>query len=340
MTYKILNYNLWNSFHKLGLLKIDFLEPLERRLRRFAYQCELLRRFDPDLLLLQELSPYRSLIPELQKIFHYHENHQADQDGIKIRGLGLPYNFSNGIASFSKPAFALKKLKSLRLSGSKLGFNYDWLSMQTEEFRYALFSEVQLPGLGRILLINMHLHHGIEWSPDFDLGLQKLLTDRKILQSEYEGICEDVVLGNKRKHAELQKVFHEFEKNRLDFDHVIWGGDWNITAGSSVLNIIGESDLIDPVAILGEKDLYTWDPLTNSENFNFSRNLEPPVKNASNRHLREYIQTYDSRRRRIDHVFVSNSLQNYISKVSLFGKEKELGFSPSDHYGLIVEFKV
>src|SRR5262249_26272061 len=99
---------------------------------------------------------------------------QPDLTGFKLRGRGWPYQLGSGLLTLVNRSWRPRLLAAVKLSGSRWSFESLQLSLQWRETRYALFVECLHPRWGRCLVVNTHLHHGLELTADLEARLNHL----------------------------------------------------------------------------------------------------------------------------------------------------------------------
>jgi endonuclease/exonuclease/phosphatase family metal-dependent hydrolase len=320
---RFVSWNLWNSFKRIeNPFLVSFLEPVRRREKRYFHQLKLLSEAKFDLCLLQEVNPVYDKLRDFKDILGYQSSYQMDQGGVRFKRVGLPLNFNNALVILSKDK--QKKVKGLKLSGS-FGANEEDYSWQFSEFRYALFSEVYREN-HKILVVNTHFHHGIEWSDELD---KDLLLNCSV--DDYEKIKVSIGLSTARKAQEVQILLQNILDLQSLYSHVIVAGDFNFSEGADLLR--GFSDL--GLARV-EHHGFSWDPDMNHENHIFTNNLRPPVGEGISLTALNVLRLYDNRKRTMDHVFVSPNVK--IKSAQIFGQTKNQDdYYPSDHFGIEVE---
>jgi endonuclease/exonuclease/phosphatase family metal-dependent hydrolase len=303
---KLLTWNLWNSFKRIeNPLLVSFLEPTRRRERRYLHQLKLLHENAFDVCFLQEVNPVFDKARDFKDILRYQVTYQMDQGGLRYKEKQ-------------------KKVRGLKLSGS-FGANEDDYSVQFSEFRYALFSEIKKEDK-KILLVNSHFHHGIEWSEALEKELRA-----QVAPADYNAIATSIQLSTDRKRQEIDLLTAEIRKLRSQYTHVIVAGDFNFSEGAQLLGAFKELELKRV-----EHQGFTWDHEVNHENFAFSNALRPPVGDSISQVGIDILRKYDMRHRTMDHIFVSSAVT--VNSARLFGQVTNRdGYYPSDHFGVEVD---
>ena len=319
---RLLSWNLWNSFKRIeNPFLVSFLEPVRRREKRYLHQLKLLHDKAIDVCLLQEVNPVFDKIRDFKDILKYHVTYQIDQGGLRFKRVGLPLNFTNGLVTLTKDS--QKKVRGLKLSGT-FGASEDDYSLQFSEFRYANFSEI-LRNDKKILLVNTHFHHGIEWSESLESKLKTISTeDLRLIKSSVD-------ISTKRKEQEIEILIKEVQRLQSEYDYVIVAGDFNFSHDAKIFDQFVNAGL-KRVEYKGN----SWDPEVNHDNFRFSNALRPPVAPEVSDEALQVLRHYDGRSRAIDHFFITDSLA--VKSVQVFGQvANKDGYFPSDHFGIEVD---
>ncbi len=333
---KILSYNLWNSFARNQLWRVCYLESESRRKKRIEIQEDLLKAVFADIYCFQELSPV-SRASSLARALGCRFMLQRDQAGMKLGRIGLPFNFDNSLAIMAKPEWKLKPRKRLKLSGHFGGFITSFRSFQLSEFRYAIFANIFHPHYGKILIVNTHLHHGPQWSLQLEESLENLLCEDKITQRQYEDFRNKMNHSLSRRTQEINRLYVYLKKFGKGTPHIILCGDFNSENESSILKL---QDY--PLHDVGKAylDQATWDYRNNQENHKLCSNMDIFLDRKKRNAAHELMVEMECKRpRRIDYIFLSESLFEKVKSLELFGTEAKDGIVASDHYGLLLEIE-
>ena len=203
---------------------------LERQVRKLA-ECA------PDLAFLQEVNPLGKRLPQLARALSMEAVSQSDLSGIKIRGKGVPANLSSGLAILAKDE--VRKLEGLRLSGSRWSFATADFSFQLSGTRYALLAELRNSIMGRLLVVNAHLHHGLEPNASLLEKLQRLFDDKVVSAAQRNEIVKLMDGARERRCGEGRRLVDRIEKLAPSYDGVILAGDMNADPESAVIDSSG-----------------------------------------------------------------------------------------------------
>lgn len=332
---RILTYNVWHGLSPEGLLVFRALEPQGRKERRLEAQIKLFHDLDCDLIFLQEVNPVSELAKVYAQRLGYQEVHQPDQMGVKFVGYGVPLNLETGLVILARPVLNLRKLRGLKLSGP-LGFLSDRVSFQLAEFRFSLLAEITSAKLGRLLLINAHLFHGLGPEPLAEIalsGLEDLLRHRKIAKTQFHQMKERIYKDERRRKLEVSRVIDAIIKLRREYDGVILAGDFNFTPFSSCYSQLTESGLVDLFTHCNpSSEGFTWSQ--SNSNVEWSKDFSFGFADP---HIKDLLAKIDQRSKRVDYVFSDPGLAQGIEHSFLVGDRSIDGLLPSDHYGVLAE---
>ncbi|CAN5705756.1 hypothetical protein BH10BDE1_BH10BDE1_02710 [soil metagenome] len=352
---KIATFNVWHGLAGRGVLRFREFESEDRREDRFRATLRLLSELEPDILLLQELNPVSVRGRELTQVLGGSFQGRVDQSGLKLFSHGLPSNLATGlgllIRGSVRPAREredLSRLPSyLRLSGG-FGFSGERMSFHLDEQRYAQLQSVHHETFGRLLIANVHLHHGFERFPELLTLLDHAVAAGKIARSDVDKLFEALDHAQARRLGEIDRlleVIHAFDGIH---DGILIGGDLNSTSDGSAYRALvtdGFSDLaLSKAAVRSGGDGPTWDPVANFENHRIQREVgfDFPLPDFGNPEFTKVYREFDSIQRRIDFLLVKGSLAKVRpTTVERFGfPDASTALAPSDHFGLIASFEL
>jgi endonuclease/exonuclease/phosphatase family metal-dependent hydrolase len=340
--------NLWHGLSPANLIAFERLEPTPRREMREKMQLELFQKIKPDIAFFQECNPVSKRFSELASSLKMHGDYQPDLVGIKVLGMGLPLNLFSGLVQIARPEWPLKKVASVRLSGNN-SFVNRWVSFQLKEERYALFCETMRPGIGKILLINTHLHHGLEATEEFTEKMHAAVEEMKLSPSLKSEIRHRLAVGNERRAREMSALLKELQVRQGQYAIVIMGGDFNAEPRGELgqrLRDLGFSDV-------WRKDHhdepgFTYDREQNIANhilqdrFPSTFMVEDLSFSAKTKEtLLKLVLEQERRPRRIDQLWVRSQLGQVKSiRSQLIGFPDQEGMAPSDHFGLVADLDI
>ena len=339
ISLKVINYNLWHGLGT-GFIEREALEPQGRRETRLVEQFSLFKSAQPDILFLQELNPVSSLSHVIAEELGMNYVYKITNCGISVFTAGIPVNLSMGIAILARPPLEISKILGLKLSGSP-GFCKKYLSFQYGEFRYALFALAYHPDYGSFLLVNTHLHHGPEWSPQIRDQLSEWEQTGLLTSGQREELSTAIEKSNQRRKDELQNLFGQLSELQYHYQNlpVILAGDFNATPESSIYKqVLEEFQLKDTTKAYSVRP-YTWNPEENEDNHTFSAKYGVEVPTFGKIEVEDFFRDYDRRHRRIDYIFISSEIKT--NSYGLFAHEPNAqGIIGSDHFGVEVILNV
>lgn len=362
-TLGLLSYNTWHGLNGKGWRAIGELEPPLRKEKRIQWQIKEIKKVSPDVLILQEINPLKTwrkkpLSQKYAEALELNFVEQVDNCGIKIFSFGVPHNLSSGLVILAKKSFELKKIKGLKLSGSWGGCSTRF-NFQLSEFRYALFASLKLPhqhpSTPPLLIVNTHLHHGIEFTPELQNKLQALLSSQRISQNSYQSIQNQLIQGRNRRTKEVETLMKEIESLKKDYSGIILAGDFNMRPSNPSIQKILNHGFFDLGNLKenpkSEPDFYfqayqkeTWNHKKNP-NHRFQEHFPLPVNlssfdEKSQKELKKLLKDFNQQPRRIDYIFVSKSMEEKVKSTFLFGTDSLLKLEKdsligSDHFGVL-----
>jgi endonuclease/exonuclease/phosphatase family metal-dependent hydrolase len=325
---KVLTLNAWHGLDGKGTLSHGELETAASRASRLERQVGKLFECGPDLVFLQEVNPLSRRLPQLARALRMSAVSQTDLCGIKILGKGIPANLTSGLVILAKTG--LRKIEGLRLSGSRWSFATRHLSFQLVETRYALLAELRDSPMGRLLLVNTHLHHGLEPSQGLLEQLQRLLECKIVSAAQGDEILKLLNGARERRARESNRLLDRLEKLTPAYDGVILAGDMNADPDSATIEQFRNRDLVDIVPT----GLNTWDKAANPHIFHLSEKFELTVPDFGIAAVRTMLRAHEARPTRLDYILTSKKLSERVQSVTLFGHDMHPEKSISDHFGI------
>lgn len=343
LSLKVATFNVWHGLAGRGVKRFREFESSDRREDRFRETLRIFRDLDPHILLLQELNPVSIRGRQLRQVLGGTFTGRVDQGGLKILSRGFPENLATGLGLIFRgdvrPAReredAIEIPESIRLSGSP-GFSGEGMSFHLDEQRYAQLKSVWHEKLGRLLIVNTHLHHGFERFPELMKLLDEAVASGKVFEHQREELLISLDRAQERRLREIDRILEVVHKVESAHDGVLIGGDLNSTSSGAAY----KSLILDGYRDFSSDTEYTWDPVTNFENHRIQRDkgFDFPLPSFGNPDLVGVYRAFDSLSRRIDFLLGKGSLAKP-SLVSRFGfVNPENGLAASDHYGLMATF--
>ncbi len=346
---RVLSFNLWHGLSPSSPLAFEALEPDARRNLREQLQVEVVKGCNPDFCFFQEVNPVPTRGPQLRDQLGMEGQFQGDLVGLKVLGVGLPFNLHSGLAVLATKKFGLKKVSSLSLSRPNFNWVRMWASWQLKEERFALFCETMVPGIGKVLLINTHLHHGMEVTPEFEAAIDKMVETFELNSSFVSELKGRLRSGDERRRSEIAVLMAAIQKLEKRFSATIVCGDFNATPASDLFHIFKETGFRDAWAEAHPEDPgSTFDSVGNranhllQERFPLSPVLEDLTFSAKTKeHLMGLARAHEKRPRRIDYIwFRANGVGLKVTRAELVGKPNAEGLAPSDHFGVCADIEV
>jgi endonuclease/exonuclease/phosphatase family metal-dependent hydrolase len=231
---RLLTFNLWHGLSPSSLVAFEALEPTARRLMREELQEQLLADVDADFSFFQECNPIAAREKRLAARLDRVAVSQPDLVGLKLLGLGFPYNLNSGLLMLAKSEWGLRKVEAVSLSRPGTQYVRSWGSWQLKEERFAVFGESMVPGWGRVLFVNTHLHHGLEITSKFMADLDKLAQELELSDSLLSELKGRLVRGNARRMVEVAVLLEHVDAIKRRYNAVVVAGDMNCSPDSEV----------------------------------------------------------------------------------------------------------
>ncbi|NJM10308.1 MAG: hypothetical protein HC883_05475 [Bdellovibrionaceae bacterium] len=303
---------------------------------------------EADIHFFQEVNPVSTRSQILAKALDCVADHQPDLVGLKLFGMGLPLNLNSGLVIATRKKWGMKPVAALSLSRPGLNMVRQWGSWQLKEERFALFCETLLPGFGRVLLVNTHLHHGIEKTEQVVEELGKLAEQLELSASAVSELKERWIKGNNRRAQELDVLLNAIEKVGARYEVVVLAGDLNSRPESALMQRLRDQGFRDAWAEANPSvPGLTFDAVRNEANHLLQRNFpmtlivedlsfSAKIKEA----LLSMARTHEMSPRRIDYLwFRSKSVDLKVQSAKLVGLPDETGLAPSDHFGVCADIE-
>lgn len=333
----VLNYNVWHGLNPTSALRFDEFETRERREARLDGFLEQARVLDPDIIFLQEVNPAPGRSKRIARSLDYDRVFQVDNAGMRIGAAGIPTNLRSGLAILAKKGLGLEKLGGRKLSGP-LGGCSRFFSFQYNEFRYLLAAAVTIEGR-RVLLLNTHLHHGLEVTPEIERALDDLVAGGQVTRERADEVIAVTNRASERRMGELARAVAFAEGFGLGKMPALFAGDFNATPGAPELTRLIET--VGFQSVTGDDDpdtlLLTWDAQRNP-NTGFVAGFKPV--NEFESFIMDYLKPVVlGQSRRLDYIF-HHGLAGFmeVREAALFADEPAADLLCSDHFGLYAVF--
>lgn len=327
---------------------MEALEPAGRKVLREQVQIETLKQIEADVHFFQEVNPVAKRASVLAKAVDSQFDSQGDLAGLKLFGVGFPLNLNSGLVTAVRRKWGMRPGGSISLSRPGLNLVRKWGSWQLKEERFALFSETLLPDWGKVLLVNAHIHHGLEATESLAEDLAKLAEELDLAASAVSELKERLARGNQRRSLELAELFREIDARADRFEAVVVAGDFNSRPESEMAKQFAAHGFRDAWKEANPSDPgYSFDSERNQanhllqkdfpltlvvEDLSFSAKVKESLLGMARRH--------ESAPRRIDYIyFRSKSVGLKVKSASLVGVPGPGELAPSDHFGVLADIE-
>ena len=347
---RLLTFNLWHGLSPTSPLAFTALEPEERRRLRHELQVEVLRQAQPDIAFFQEVNPVVRRAPALARALDLDYAFQPDLVGLKLFGLGLPLNLNSGLTILAARHLELRRREGFSLSRPGPNLVQAWGSWQLKEERFALFAEAQIPDFGRVLLVDTHLHHGLELTEDFNATVGQVGEELKLPPETLTELRGRLALGNERRLTEMGRLLKRVETltqtSGEPFTAIILGGDFNASPSSGLSQMLRDAGYRDAWQEAHPNEPgYSFDATQNPANHLLQSEfpLTVMVEDLSfsgkvKETLLKVAREQEYRPRRIDYIWIKSD-HGRVRSAELIGQPDGEGLAPSDHFGVLVDFE-
>ena len=344
----VLSYNLWHGMgpSKSGLYRS--LETKAHRRAREARQLELLRRLAPDVAVLQECNRALRRGPRLGTAMDAEFFYQPDSVGLKLFGVGLPMNMNGGLVTTIRRDLYPRRVDAISLTHPSYNLVRSWASLQVREERFALLTSITTPDGRRILVVNTHLHDGVDASAELSDALNRLIDDAKPSREVASEVRRRFEHDQRRRWREMNNLLGRIAELEVNYDAVVLAGDFNEAPGgdlTKLLNAKGYGDVWTEAH--PDHPGFTFDRIRNVENHALQNDLpatrtiedvsiEPAAKAAFLQRAAE-----DERRpRRLDYVWIKARGPARVRGAELVGLPGPDGPVASDHFGVLARIEL
>ena len=337
---KLININVWFGMDGRGWWKIGDYETRQRKDARFRGLVSGLKALDPDVIAIQEANKLPAYAAKIARALGYNAVWKVQNSGIKVLGLGIPFNFTAGSVILVKKEHLLKYLTSRQLSGK--GFVSNSFSFHFKEMRNAMVSLADIAGQP-ILIFNTQTHFSLIWDQKWDKAVDDLLDRGKITDRQHKIMKKTLLDSHNRTEQDIEGMLGFINQvvKKYDYPYVV-AGDFNTTLQSEALKqMVSELGLLDPFQIHNpEADGYTWDPRRNT-----NTTFDGSEFRADGKTLRDPLHRLTAEfdagtPRRIDFIFLSQHFKpDMIQQANLVFTEPVDNLYVSDHFGVEIVLK-
>ena len=336
-TLKIITFNIWHGLiTDEGILELGEYETSGRREVRYSQLLAELQRLDPDVIALQEANPLPDYATKIASDLGFDEIHQIANGGVKLFGLGIPSNVSEGLILLAREELNLELIGKIRLSGPWFSIQNTKSSFQISENRYALIGKISVEGK-EVYILNTHLHAGFSFGDTYLDDLSTLRNAGKITDSEYEFFDNRAREASQRREEELILAMSRLRHETNSEDSIILLGDFNSVENSNEIRAIASYQFIDAFRENNpELPGFTSDPISNPKNRLIEEN-----NLKSEGQTDKFESKYRQMASRIDYIFLSSHFlkENISESFVTLNRSNEDGVYPSDHFAVFADLK-
>lgn len=346
---RILTFNLWHGLSPASPVAFEALEPSARLNLRESLQVEVIAAVRPDFCFFQEMNPVGSRFKTFAKELGMTGEYQPDLQGLKVFGVGIPFNLNSGLAIMAAEKYGLRLVEGVSLSRPHFNWVRKWASWQLQEERFALLVETLIPQWGKVLLVTTHLHHGLEATEKLYAAVDELAENHELNSTFVSELKDRMGKANLRRQNEMVQLLRAIKRHESRYAGVILCGDFNAEPDGELFHALRELGFRDAWAEAQPNNPgHTFDPPANSANhllqaeFPLTLVLEDLTFSAKTKdQLHRLFRAHETRPRRIDQIWIrSRDTAVDVRGAELIGHPNAEGLAPSDHFGVCVDFGV
>lgn len=311
-------------------------------------QLDDLSELKPDICFLQEVNPLQERTKKFRKVTGLKSSVQPDLYGLKLLGFGPPFNLQNGLSILFPSTAKLIASKGFRLSGRPFSYASEAISLQLGESRHGFYVDVELESGHRLLLVTLHLHHGVEFTAEFQQRLSEIFEETQDVDlSAKNQFYLDMQAADLRREQELLRLMDKLPEDLDVYDEVLIGGDFNMTPESIPYARFERLGFTDCWKRATTAPGLSWNLSANGEVLQLNKQFQQPFNLAKYRfsaplqsQLEDALSENEDRARRIDYIWQMKPKSGLKPKsVFLFGQPKPDQPAGSDHFGVCIDFK-
>ncbi len=336
-TVRVVNYNVWHGIDGVGTFKMGEYETPQVRRARNELLVMGLQELNPHILGIQEANKVGPFSRSLARALGHKAVWKVGNSGVKLFGLGIPVNFTEGLAVLAQRDQEIRYLGGQRLSGG--GVQSRFFSAHLSEVRNVMAALVTIHG-NPVIVFNTHTHFSLIMSPQTEQTLDRFIAEGKIDPSQRQEILNTLEQRNERTESDIRQVaaFIRRITEKHSYPFIVMG-DFNTTLESRALSeLVQEFGLLDPYALMNPGSPgYTWDPQENPNTF--FDGAPHFAEGTPKEGVDLLIADFDiSTPRRIDFIFLSSHFTpDMVISADLVFHEPVNGIFVSDHFGIMVE---
>lgn len=343
--FSILTFNIWHGLAERGVFRFREFEEANRRQARWQLALSEIQRLRPDVVCLQELNPLSQKLSELVTALDGVATGCVDQGGIRLFSQGLPQNLVTGLGVLLREAARPVKgrewsiPRNVQLSGAPF-ISGESFSFHFNEIRRAQLEMIETTLLGRVLIVNTHLHHGFERFAALCELVESYVSEGRISQETAEQLGLAMDQSRDRRLHEVDRLLEAVTQAERHCDGIVLAGDLNSPPDGQAVRSLFQAGFRDLAELAIQPDIGpTWDPVTNIENHKLQETFRFPLPTMGNPELQRLYRDFDRLPRRIDYILGRGSpVSERAARASRIGMTNGSSVAPSDHYGLLVEW--
>ena len=330
---RVVDINVWSGLDYIGIATMGEYESAELREKRYQLLLTQLQQLKPDIIGIHEANSLPYYAKRLAANLDYDVYYHVGVGGIRAGVFGLPLNMREGDAILARKSLSMQPIGTRQLSGGYIG---NFATFHLDDATQVLGVKILFHDTP-VFVFATHWHASILAEETMMEELLQLRNRKRISKSDYQNILDEISEGKSWRMGEAIKTI-KFVQDSVGESAFILMGDFNSVAGSAEISSLKAVGMIDTFASVnaGSSNGFTWDPQLN---LNIRKYYQ---SGADVSHPFEYFSQQDGqKRRRIDFIFLGNSIESGLTPVGSRVVLNEVidGVHTSDHFGIFTELE-
>jgi len=332
---RIVDINIWSGLDYKGKLMMGEYESAQVRELRYQSLLSQLQELKADVIGIHEANLLPQYARRIALNLDYDVYYHVGVGGVRAGPIGLPWNMREGDAILARKSLAMEPVGRKQLSGG----------LVTNFFTFHLDDATQVVGVKlhhqdkELFVFATHWHASLLMDPKIKATLMDLRKTNAITEAQADEFISAANAGSSWRISESAKTL-QFVRENVGESGFILMGDFNSTADMPEINMLKEDGMLDSYSILNpDSNGYSWDPY-----LNLNIQLHYTKTDALHAHqaMNAVYKMEQQARRRIDYIFIGNSVENGISPIasSVVLQQAIEGVHPSDHFGIYTEIEL
>ena len=334
-TLKVMILNIWSGLDYKGVMTMGQYESDEAREARYQALISEIRETDPDIIGLKEVNDRNGFLSRLIDDLNYDAIFHVAVSGLKIGTIGIPWNLREGDALLAKKSLNLQKVGRNQLSGG--GFVWNYASFHLDDATQVLVGKITVNGTSIYAAVT-HLHASPPDLPEYRNLINEYSKTYGYSESEAEKAGGLLTENQEWRNNEF-RLLDEYLTEVVPIDRpLIMMGDFNADSSWPEIKRFQNRGYTNTFAAVNKEQKYTWDAAENQNiRTHYLRDLNKKRETLYG-HLED---TLTASRLTLDYIF-SRSMNEpeSIIRSDLCADRLIGGVHPSDHFGVVTEFRL